>query len=726
MRPDPPSGYGSAAAAVVVEGVPVVSLVGVDVAGGRGPHRVAVASQARVTEVVLDVVGDAGVLAVVELVAVPVGVRAGGVAGLGAAGDVQGAAAGALEGLGALGGGQVELVERRTGRVVAVGAVAGRGPGDADVAEHLGRRGLADLGDGEGVGGGADDGDAGGDDEGECGHCGADLHGVPPADGQASCVSAVQVVPRDDGRQPRGSASPATVITSASSGTPRFARAVDARRNARAVSEPPRKSRRHTAHPTRKGARKAQRQALGVRTLPLGQIPARVFDPALGVVLTSASPKPPGVFEQATKRASGPEGKDLHHGRQSPLQRRDDHRPAPRRRHRRRQRRHQRRRPSAPRRRPGRHTRRTLRQPLVPAPVDPGRRRPGIPAQHPPRRGRGHTGRRALDTPARPRRRPRRAHGHPLRGRGTRLRVPGHGPRAATGLGRRARSRGGGGPRPGVQQLRTGVRPAHLGPDQEHALRHGRLHPPGLPAEVRRGATEDRLPGGRPLAQAQGPGPRPGHPRDTGRHAVQGARVGPRPGAGGRPVRHRGAAAVRDDRRARRPARGRDHRPRERPRGDRLLRPAARRAAAERARLGQERPARRSREPPGLRRRGPAHPAAPAPSRGVRARRRGRSADLEDRRGRAQTGPGGGRQPARRHARQAAGAPVRRLHLLPAGDRPRPDAPRRVRLRPQALPHLPADRHLQGAARHVGLQAVPAPADLLARDADRPPVTGRL
>src|SRR3954471_19843501 len=81
-RGSPRHGRASAAAAGVEEGVPVVALVGIDVAGAGLPLGVAVAAQADVSERVVHVVGDAGVLAEVQLVAVPVRVRAAGVAGL--------------------------------------------------------------------------------------------------------------------------------------------------------------------------------------------------------------------------------------------------------------------------------------------------------------------------------------------------------------------------------------------------------------------------------------------------------------------------------------------------------------------------------------------------------------------------------------------------------------------------------------------------------------------
>lgn len=112
----------------------------------------AVTAYTDVGEDVVDVVGEAGRLGEVELVAVPVRVGAAGVPRLGAAGDVQRAARGALEGLGALGGGQVELVERGAGGDVAVGAAAGGRPGDSGGAEPGGGLGVRELGGGVGLG----------------------------------------------------------------------------------------------------------------------------------------------------------------------------------------------------------------------------------------------------------------------------------------------------------------------------------------------------------------------------------------------------------------------------------------------------------------------------------------------------------------------------------------------------------------------------------------------
>src|SRR5690606_41598593 len=82
----------------------------------------------------------------VELVAVPVAVRAAGMAGLGAAGDVDGAAARRLQRLDSLDRGEVDLLERRAGRVVAVAAVAARRPRDARRAQALCGVAVAELG----------------------------------------------------------------------------------------------------------------------------------------------------------------------------------------------------------------------------------------------------------------------------------------------------------------------------------------------------------------------------------------------------------------------------------------------------------------------------------------------------------------------------------------------------------------------------------------------------
>ncbi len=157
-----------------------------------------------VGEAVRDVVPEARGLAVVELVPVPVRVRPGGVACLGTAGDVQRTAAGPLEGLGTLGGGEVELFERRAGGDVAVRAIAGGRPGDAHLAEHRDRGGVTDLRDGRCLARRAEDGDARSDDQSKGDQDRTEswelqsLHGfhvrILPAGAKVSSKVAVQVV----------------------------------------------------------------------------------------------------------------------------------------------------------------------------------------------------------------------------------------------------------------------------------------------------------------------------------------------------------------------------------------------------------------------------------------------------------------------------------------------------------------------------------------------------
>src|SRR5690606_21568588 len=94
----------SAPAAVVERDVPVVALEVVDVAGGGLPLAAADRGE-RVLHVAREAVREREV----ELVAVPVAVRAVRVSGFGAAGDVQRAATGRLQRFGPLNGGQVDL-----------------------------------------------------------------------------------------------------------------------------------------------------------------------------------------------------------------------------------------------------------------------------------------------------------------------------------------------------------------------------------------------------------------------------------------------------------------------------------------------------------------------------------------------------------------------------------------------------------------------------------------
>jgi len=109
-----------------------------------------------------DVAVEGGGLAEVELVAVPMGVGAGSVAGLGAAGDGDGAVAGLLERDGAGDGVVVDLVERSAGGDVAVGAAARGRPGDTGGREARGGGGVGDLGGLSADGSNAEDGGEGG------------------------------------------------------------------------------------------------------------------------------------------------------------------------------------------------------------------------------------------------------------------------------------------------------------------------------------------------------------------------------------------------------------------------------------------------------------------------------------------------------------------------------------------------------------------------------------
>ena len=97
-RPARPSWAERLAAAAVEGDVPVVALVGVDVARGRLVHRRTVTAHPDVGVGAVHPRGQAGGAREVELVAVGVAVGAARVAGLRAAGDGQPAAAGVLEG----------------------------------------------------------------------------------------------------------------------------------------------------------------------------------------------------------------------------------------------------------------------------------------------------------------------------------------------------------------------------------------------------------------------------------------------------------------------------------------------------------------------------------------------------------------------------------------------------------------------------------------------------
>lgn len=125
------------------EGVTEGSTYSIDIPRASLPLSSTVSAVRNAGKGALDIARQRGRLGKVELVPVPVGVGATGVARLGAAGDGQVAAAGALEGDGAGDGGGVDLLEGGAGGRVAVAAAAAGSVGDA---------GGLEAGDGCGVG----------------------------------------------------------------------------------------------------------------------------------------------------------------------------------------------------------------------------------------------------------------------------------------------------------------------------------------------------------------------------------------------------------------------------------------------------------------------------------------------------------------------------------------------------------------------------------------------
>src|SRR5690606_28395843 len=126
--------------------IPVVALPRVEVAGGGLVQGGAVTAVADERERARDVAVDARGEADVQLVAVPVAVRAARVPGLRPAGDVDRAAARVLQRDDALNRGQVDLLEGGAGGRVPVAAAAARRPGDAGGSQHGRRFGVAELG----------------------------------------------------------------------------------------------------------------------------------------------------------------------------------------------------------------------------------------------------------------------------------------------------------------------------------------------------------------------------------------------------------------------------------------------------------------------------------------------------------------------------------------------------------------------------------------------------
>ena len=149
----------------------------------------------------------------------------------------------------------------------------------------------------------------------------------------------------------------------------------------------------------------------------------------------------------------------------------------------------------------------------------------------------------------------------------------------------------------GVQQLPVRPHPADLGIHQGPARRHRDLHHARRADQVRRRPAEDRLPGRRLVAQPGRPGQDPDHPGAAHRGHVQPARLGQGPGRHRGRLRHRGPQGIPAHRGGRRGQTGRHRRHQGGHEGNHRLRPAARRAAAERPRLGQAEPAGRLRRP---------------------------------------------------------------------------------------------------------------------------------
>ena len=205
--------------------------------------------------------------------------------------------------------------------------------------------------------------------------------------------------------------------------------------------------------------------------------------------------------------------------------------------------------------------------------------------------------RRALDPRARHSRRPGRPDRHHRTRPRRRLRLPHRGARDPARLRQ--------GPRPdrdprrerGVEQLPVRPHPAHLGIHPGPARRHRDLHHARRADQVRGRPAEDRLPGRRLVAQPARPGQDPDHPGAAHRGHVQPARLGQGAGRHRRRLRHRGPQGIPAHRGGRRGQTGRHRRHQGGHEGNHRLRPAARRAAAERPRLAQAEPAGRPRRP---------------------------------------------------------------------------------------------------------------------------------
>ncbi len=159
------------------------------------------------------------------------------------------------------------------------------------------------------------------------------------------------------------------------------------------------------------------------------------------------------------------------------------------------------------------------------------------------------------------------------------------------------------------------------------------------------------------------------------------------------------------------------------PAGHARVRPAARRAAAEGARL---RPGQSAGRRGRLGRRGPRHAAAPQACERVRARGRRQHAQREDGGGRPQAGAGGRAQRARHPRRSERGGALRRLRVLPAHRREREDRAGGIPLWRQAGAQLPAlaDRRHEALAARVVPQGADPAAAVLAGHVERPRMAG--
>ena len=242
------------------------------------------------------------------------------------------------------------------------------------------------------------------------------------------------------------------------------------------------------------------------------------------------------------------------------------------------------------------------------------------------------------------------------------------------------------GQRPRVQQLPARPRPAHLGVHPRPARRHRPVHHArrarsSAPAPRRRSPTWPPTGGAaRACSNASGSSwccpPRRCSASPTGRRCWRASPPATASRSARNPSWSRSTATA--NRAVISGHQGRHQ-------GDHRLRHPARRTAAERPGLGQGDTAGRPRQPVRLRAGRPAHPAEPRPGPTCSPSATRQPADLQDRRRRSASRPRSWSPTCSPPcAARPLDRPLRRLHLLPAGHRPQPDAARRVRLRPQA------------------------------------------